>query len=45
MHSKRNNVVLGGPRRPLTEDSDTVVIAGMGNFIIENRMLNGDLGD
>ena len=43
MHKKRNNVVLSGPRRPLTEDSDTVIIAGMGNFIIENRMLNGVL--
>lgn len=43
MHKKRNNVVLGGPRRPLTEDSDTIIIAGMGNFVIENRMLNGIL--
>jgi len=43
MHRKRNNVVLGGPRRPLTEDSDTVIIAGMGNFYIDNRMLNGVL--
>lgn len=43
MHKKRNNVVLGGPRRPLTEDSDTVIIAGMGNFICENRALNGVL--
>lgn len=43
MHKKRNNVVLNGPRRPLTEDSDTVIIAGMGNFVIENRMLNGSL--
>lgn len=43
MHKKRNNVVLGGPRRPLTEDSDTVVIAGMGNWICNNRMLNGVL--
>lgn len=43
MHSKRNNVVLGGPRRPLTEDSETVIIAGMGNWCIENRMLNGVL--
>lgn len=41
MHRKRNNVVLGGPRRPLTEDSDTVIIAGMGNWVIDNRMLNG----
>lgn len=41
MHKKRNNVVLGGPRRPLTEDSDTVVIAGMGNWLNNNRMLNG----
>lgn len=45
MHRKRNNVVLGGPRRPLTEDSDTVILAGMGNFICENRMLNGVLTD
>lgn len=43
MHKKRNNVVLGGPRRPLTEDSDTVILAGMGNFCINNRMLNGVL--
>lgn len=43
MHKKRNNVVLAGPRRPLTEDSDTVVIAGMGNWIIDNRMLNAVL--
>lgn len=43
MHRKRNNVVLGGPRRPLTEDSDTVIIAGMGNWTIDNRMLNGTL--
>ncbi|MCV6826006.1 MULTISPECIES: phage major capsid protein [Halocynthiibacter] len=43
MHKKRNNVVLGGPRRPLTEDSDTVIMAGMGNFVINNRMLNGVL--
>lgn len=43
MHKRRNNVVLKGPRRPLTEDSDTVIIAGMGNFVIENRFLNGVL--
>ncbi|MEM8971350.1 MAG: phage major capsid protein [Pseudomonadota bacterium] len=43
MHRKRNNVVLGGPRRPLTEDSDTVILAGMGNFICDNRMLNATL--
>lgn len=41
MHKQRNNKVLGGPRRPLTEDSDTVIIAGMGNFVCNNRMLNG----
>jgi hypothetical protein len=41
MHRKRNNVVLGGPKRPLQEDSETVIIAGMGNWTIENRMLNG----
>lgn len=43
MHRKRNNVVLSGPRRPLTEDSETVVIAGMGNWTIDNRMLNGQM--
>lgn len=43
MHSKRNNVVLAGPRRPLTEDSDTSVIAGMGNWLINDRHLNGTL--
>lgn len=43
MHKKRNNVVLGGPRRPLTEDSDTIILAGMGNFVTDNRMLNGVL--
>lgn len=43
MHSKRNNVVLSGPRRPLTEDSDTSVIAGMGNWLINDRHLNGTL--
>lgn len=43
MHRKRNNVVLGGPRRPLQEDSDTVILAGMGNFICDNRMLNATL--
>lgn len=43
MHRKRNNVVLGGPRRPLTEDSETVILAGMGNFVCDNRMLNGVL--
>ncbi len=43
MHRKRNNVVLAGPRRPLTEDSDTVIIAGAGNWTIDNRMLNGVL--
>lgn len=45
MHRKRNNVVLGGPRRPLTEDSDTVIIAGMGNFITGNRARHGRLQD
>lgn len=43
MHRNRNNTVLTGPRRPLTEDSDTQIIAGMGNFIVTNRMLNGVL--
>ena len=43
MHRKRNNVVLSGPRRPLTEDSETVILAGMGNFVCDNRMLNGVL--
>ena len=41
MHRDRNNVVLGGPRRPLTEDSETVILAGMGNWTNSNRMLNG----
>lgn len=41
MHRKRNNVVLKGPNRPITEDSETVMIAGMGNFVYNNRMLNG----
>lgn len=41
MHRKRNNVVLSGPRRPVTEDSDTVVLAGMGNFITGNRARHG----
>ncbi|WP_421907267.1 phage major capsid protein [Mameliella sp.] len=45
MHKKRNNVVLGGPRRPLTEDSDTVILAGMGNFVDDNRKLSGVLTD
>jgi hypothetical protein len=43
MHKNRNNVVLGGPRRPLTEDSDTIIMAGMGNFVNDNRKLNGIL--
>lgn len=43
MHRNRNMVVLGGPRRPLTEDSDTAIIAFMGNMIVNNRMLNGVL--
>lgn len=43
MHRKRNNVVLSGPRRPLSEDSDTSIIAGMGNWLINNRRLNGVL--
>jgi len=45
MHRKRNNVILSGPRRPVTEDSDTVVIAGMGNFITGNRARHGKLTD
>jgi hypothetical protein len=45
MHRKRNNVVLSGPRRPVTEDSDTVVLAGMGNFITGNRARHGRLQD
>jgi len=45
MHRKRNNVVLSGPRRPVTEDSDTVVVAGMGNFITGNRARHGRLTD
>lgn len=43
MHKKRNNTVLPGPRRPLTEDSDTAIIAGMGNFLNDNRQLSGVL--
>ncbi len=43
MHKRRNNVPLGGPRRPLTEDSDTVILAGMGNFTSNNRARNGRL--
>jgi hypothetical protein len=42
-HKKRQNAILGGPDRPLTEDSHTVIIAGMGNFVMNNRMLNGVL--
>jgi hypothetical protein len=45
MHRKRNNVVLDGPRRPVTEDSDTVVMAGMGNYTAANRARNGRLFD
>lgn len=45
MHRKRNNVILTGPRRPVTEDSDTVVMAGMGNFIVCNRARQGRLSD
>jgi len=45
MHRKRNNVVLSGPRRPVTEDSDTVVMAGMGNFITGNRARHGRMFD
>lgn len=45
MHKKRNNVILSGPRRPVTEDSDTVVLAGMGNFITSNRARQGRLTD
>lgn len=40
MHRQRNNVPLGGVRRPLTEDSDTVIIVGAGNFTCNNRALN-----
>lgn len=43
MHKDRNNVVLSGPKRALTEDSETAILAGMGNFTVENRMLNGVL--
>ncbi|MEM6624470.1 MAG: phage major capsid protein [Pseudomonadota bacterium] len=45
MHRRRNNAVLAGPRRALTEDSDTAIIAGMGNFVMNNRLLNGHLGN
>jgi len=43
MHKDRNNTVLKGPNRPLQEDSHTVIMAGMGNFITTNRFLNGAL--
>lgn len=45
MHKNRNNVILGAPRRPLTEDSDTIIIAGMGNITNNNRRLSGVLSD
>lgn len=44
MHSKRNNVVLrGAAKRPINEDSETVIIAGMGNFTVSNRRHLGRL--
>lgn len=43
MHRDRNNTVLKGPNRPMLEDSHTVIMAGMGNFITTNRYLNGTL--
>lgn len=43
MHKDRNNTVLKGPNRPMLEDSHTVIMAGMGNFIVMNRYLNGTI--
>lgn len=44
MHAKRNNVVLeGAAKRPINEDSETVIMAGAGNMTTNNRMLNGRL--
>ncbi len=44
MHKKRNNVVLkGAAKRPITEDSETVIIGGMGNFTTNGRREMGRL--
>ena len=44
MHKKRNNVVLkGAAKRPITEDSETVIIGGMGNFTVRSRRHLGRL--
>lgn len=46
MHRKRNNVVLpGAASRPINIDSNTVIIAGMGNMTINDRQRNGRLFD
>lgn len=46
MRKQRNNVVLSGAaKRPITEDSDNVIMAGMGNMTTNNRYLNGRLID
>jgi hypothetical protein len=44
MQKDRNNVVLKGPTRPVDADTHTVILAGMGNIVFNNRMLNGWLG-
>ena len=41
IHRNRNNVVLEGPKRALNQDAETRIIAGMGNILFTNRMLNG----
>jgi hypothetical protein len=44
MHSQRNNVIVeGAAKRPISEDSETVIMAGAGNMTCNNRMLNGRL--
>ncbi len=46
MHRRRNNVVLeGASKRPITEDSENVIMAGMGNMTVNNRFLNGRMID
>lgn len=45
MHQKRNNVVLEGPRRAVNSDTDTIVMASMGNFIIKDRQRQGRIFD
>lgn len=36
-HANRNNVTLAGATRPLNQDSESRIIAGMGNLITTNR--------